>query len=327
MKTFLGILALAGAMTLVGCGDSGNPSASGNEVVIGIVAKSADNPVFQAAHQGAKDAAAELSKSMGKNITVKILTPPSEDPKKQADAIDSLVRMGAAGIAVSCSDATIVKPSIDKAVDKGIPVMCFDSDAADSKRMCYYGTDDADGGKAVMKQLAQEMGDKGTIAIIAGNEAAPNLRRRVQGVRDELKNHPNIKEIKSGPVFHKEVSAVAAQALQDTQRANPEITGWALIGGWPLFTSNALPWKPGEVKLVSIDALPEQISYLQSGHVNVLLAQDCYGWGHKSVELLVEKAVNKKDPPSKIIIDPLTKVNKENAEEWSKKWAKWKAAN
>jgi len=54
-----------------------------------------------------------------------------------------------------------------------------------------------------------------------------------------------------------------------------------------------------------------------------LLAQDCYGWGHKSVELLVNKIVNNKSPESDRIIDPLSRVTKENADEWAQKWQKW----
>src|SRR4051794_20762547 len=95
----LSVLACAVAMALAACGDSGTTAtttstaggtaSSGDEVVIGYIAKSSDNPVFMAAHKGAQDAAAELSKSTGKKITVKILTPPKEDGKAQADAIDS----------------------------------------------------------------------------------------------------------------------------------------------------------------------------------------------------------------------------------------------
>jgi ribose transport system substrate-binding protein len=64
--------------------------------------------------------------------------------------------------------------------------------------------------------------------------------------------------------------------------------------------------EPGSVKVVSVDALPAQIPYVQQGYVEALYAQDCYGWGHKSVEILLEKIVNGKDPESKRIIDPLT---------------------
>ena len=316
------VAGLAVGMALVFTGCSREPD-NGKKITIGIVAKSVGNPVFQAAHAGARDAAKELSAKLGLDIEVNIQTPPEEDPNKQADAIDLLVRTGAKGIAVSCSDANTLTPAIDRAADAGVPVMCFDSDSPKSRRFCFYGTDDEVCGRMVMQLLAKEMNEKGVVAILGGNPAAPNLRRRVDAARAELKKHPEMKEISTGAVYHKEEAAIAAETVQQTQRAMPEIGGWAMIGGWPLFTRDALPWKPGTVKVVSVDALPDELTYLDSGHVQVLLAQDCYGWGHKSVEILVDKIVNHKDPEKTLIIDPLTLVTKANSAEWSKKWDKW----
>ncbi len=79
------------------------------------------------------------------------------------------------------------------------------------------------------------------------------------------------------------------------------------------------------MKVVSVDALPAEIKYLDSGHVQVLLAQDCYGWGYRSVEMLLDKIVNNQDPSEVKVIDPLMEVNKTNAAEVSKKWDKWLA--
>jgi ribose transport system substrate-binding protein len=172
-----------------------------------------------------------------------------------------------------------------------------------------------------MDELAAAMGEKGTVAILAGNQAAPNLRVRAQSVRDAAKKYPGIRIIDT--YYHPETPEQAAAEVQRQQGAHPEITGWAMIGGWPLFTRDALKWAPGAVKVVSVDALPAQLPYLQSGHVQVLLAQDCYGWGYKSVEMVLEKVVNKKDPADKRVIDPLAKVTKETAEEFGKKWDKW----
>jgi len=295
------------------------------KITIGLVAKSQSNAVFQAAYSGAKDAAKELGEKYNADITIDWQTPTDEDAQKQAEAIDALARNGAQGISVSCSEANTVTPAINRAVAAGSIVMCFDSDAPRSKRMCYYGTDDATCGKTVMAELAKAMGDKGTIAILAGNQSAPNLQARVKGVRDELKNHPDIKELNDGQgvFYHPETPEDAARAVQSAQTTNPGIQGWAMVGGWPLFTKNALKWEPGSVKVVSVDALPAQIPYVQQGYVEALYAQDCYGWGHKSVEILLEKIVNGKDPESKRIIDPLTRVTKENADEYMKNWNKW----
>ena len=295
------------------------------KITIGLVAKSQSNAVFQAAYSGAKDAAKELGEKYNADITIDWQTPTDEDAQKQAEAIDALARNGAQGIAVSCSEANTVTPAINRAVASGSIVMCFDSDAPRSKRMCYYGTDDATCGKTVMAELAKAMGDKGTIAILAGNQSAPNLQARVKGVRDELKNHPEVKELNDGQgvFYHPETPEDAARAVQSAQTTNPGIQGWAMVGGWPLFTKNALKWEPGSVKVISVDALPAQIPYVQQGYVEALYAQDCYGWGHKSVEILMEKIVNGKDPESKRIIDPLTKVTKENADQYMKNWDKW----
>ena len=293
------------------------------KIKIGLVAKSQSNAVFQAAYSGAKDAAKELGDKYNADITIDWQTPTDEDAQKQAEAIDALGRSGAQGIAVSCSEATTLTPAINRAVAAGAVVMCFDSDAPRSKRMCYYGTDDETCGKTVMQELAKSMGDKGTIAILAGNQSAPNLKKRVKGVTDELAKHPNMKLLNDGIFYNVETPEEAAKALGAAQSTHPEIEGWALVGGWPLFTKNACRWNPGEVKVVSVDALPPQLTYLDSGHVQVLLAQDCYGWGYKSVDILLKKLVKNEDPPQPKIFDPLTEVTKATAKDFAKNWDKW----
>jgi len=296
------------------------------KIVIGMIGKSRSNDVFQAAHAGALAAATELGPKYGVKVVIDIQTPTEEDAQKQAQAIEALTRSGVHGIALSCSEANTVTPSINRAVDAGVLVMCFDSDAPQSKRSYYYGTDDVTCGKRVMEELARAMGDKGTIAILAGNQSAPNLQNRVKGVREELAKHSNMKEANNGNgvFYHAETPEQAADAVATAQTTNPGIEGWAFVGGWPLFTRNALRWPAGSVKVVSMDALPPELPYLESGHVEVLFAQDCYGWGYKSVDMLLNKIVNGKDPEEGArVIDPLTRVTKENAAEYGKNWEKW----
>jgi len=321
--SFAVALSLAGA----GCGKKAEPTsgdtAGRKKILIGFIGKSLTNDVFQAAQSGAKDAAKALSEKYGVDIELEIRTPNDEDPTKQAEAVEALARRGAAGIAVSCSEANTLTPSIDKAVDKGVAVVCFDSDAPESKRFAYYGTDDQACGATIMAELAKTMGDKGTVAILGGNQSAPNLQKRVAGAKEELAKFPNMKLNEPGVFYHVETPEKAAEAVQSAQNANPDIGGWAMIGGWPLFTADALKWPAGSVKVVACDALPAQLNYLRSGYVEALYAQDCYGWGTKSLELLMEKIVNNQNPPQVRVIDPLTKVTKENVDEFASNWDKW----
>jgi len=313
---------------LAGC-SGGDPEGAGGDssgeapVVIGLVAKSQSNPVFQAAYAGAQAAAVELGERYGVEVVIDWQTPADEDPQRQAAAIEQLARAGAAGIAVSCSDANTVTPAINKAVELGSHVVCFDSDAPRSSRFAFFGTDDITCGQRVMDELAKAMGGEGTIAILAGNQAAPNLQARVQGVIQGLEKYPDIQLLDDGVFYHPETPEQAAEAVSRAQTTHPDISGWAFIGGWPLFTAGALKWLPGEVKVVSVDALPAQLRYLQSQHVEVLLAQDCFGWGYRSVELLLDKALHDKSPPEVRLVDPLQPVRTENVPEVKAQWARW----
>ncbi|HEU5077823.1 MAG TPA: substrate-binding domain-containing protein [Opitutaceae bacterium] len=291
------------------------------KISIGLVAKSQGNPVFQAARVGAEDAARELGKKHNVSISIDWRTPNEEDAQKQAEAIEQLVLAGAEGIAVSCSDANKITDAINSAVDNGVPVACFDSDAPNSKRFVIYGVDDFDCGKQVIDELAKVMGGKGIIAILAGNQNAPNLQRRVQGVKEGAKKYPGI-TIRD-TYYHKETPQDAAAKVEQVMQSNPDINGWAMIGGWALFTDNALKWQPGTVSCVSVDALPVSLPYLRDGHVAVLLGQRSYEWGYRSVEHLINKIVLKKNPASVKDVSPLMKVTKENVDEYAKNWNKW----
>lgn len=288
---------------------------------IGLVAKSQGNPVFQAARVGAMDAAKELSARHNVRIKIDWRTPNEEDAQKQAEAIEQLVLAGASGIAVSCSDANKLTDAINSAVKNGVPVATFDSDAPASKRFVTYGVDDVKCGEQVMSELVKLMGEKGTVAILAGNQNAPNLQKRVQGVKNIAKKFPGIKIIDT--YYHRETPQDAAAKVEQVMQSHPDITGWAMVGGWPLFTENALQWPPGSVKCVSVDALPPQLAYLRSGHVQLLLAQQVYEWGHRSVELLIDKIHFKKNPPVLHEVSPLVPVTKQNVDEFAKNWEKW----
>lgn len=317
--------AISAALTLNSCSKKAESvSESGKrKILIGFIGKSLSNDVFQAAESGARDAAKALSEKHNVDVELEVRTPNDEDATKQAEAIEALTRSGAVGIAIACSEANTVTPSIDKAVAKGVAVMCFDSDAPESKRFAFYGADDKVAGAAIMTELAKVMGEKGTVAILAGNQSATNLQNRAAGAREALAKFPNMKLNEPAVFYHVETPEKAAEAVQSAQNANSGIQGWAFIGGWPLFTADALKWAPGSIKVVSCDALPAQLNYVTTGHVDTLFAQDCYGWGTKSVEIIFDKVINNQVPAEARVIDPLTRVNKENVESFGKNWDKW----
>ena len=288
---------------------------------IAMIAKSSTNPVFLSARTGAEAAAKELSQKHNVPVEIVWLTPPAEDGQVQAQRIAQAVNEGASAVLISCSDAGKVTGAINDAVARGVPVMTFDSDAPQSNRFAFYGVDDGKTGQAVMNELAAQMGKQGSIAILAGNQNAPNLRRRVDGVKEAAKQYPNMKIV--GTFYHIETPQDAAAEVVRVQNAYPEIQGWAMVGGWPLFTQTLLSdLNPAKVKIVAVDALPAELAYVDKGLAPVLLAQPTYLWGYVSVQRIFDKVQLKQDVPQIIPMD-LVRVSKDNLGTWARQLKDW----
>ncbi len=301
--------------------DKGAAAGGGKTFTIAMIAKSSTNPVFLSGRQGAEDAAAELSKA--NNMTVKIdwLTPPNEDGAVQAQRISEAVNSGANAILLSASDASKVVGAVNEAVDRGVPVMTFDSDVPNSKRFSFYGGDDVKMGVQVMDELASQMGGKGKVAIIAGNQNALNLQARVKGAKEAAAKYPGITIVNT--FYHAETPQDAAAEVLRVKNSYPEVNGFAMIGGWALFTRTLLTdLDPKKVKIVAIDALPAELSYIDAGLAPVLYAQPVYSWGYVSVNTIFDHVYNKKPAPPQVMME-LVKVSKDNLGEWSRQLQKW----
>jgi ribose transport system substrate-binding protein len=321
MRKHLAALAVLGLMACTKGADGGKPAGAGNKLVIAMIGKSSTNAVFLAARTGAEAAAKDLSAKDTLDISIMWLTPPQEDGEVQAQRIRQAVNDGANAILLSASDAGKVTGAINDAVDRGVPVMMFDSDAPQSRRFAFYGADDARTGQQTMAELATLMGGKGKVAILAGNQNAPNLQHRVQGAKDEAAKHGMTVV---GVFNHIESPQDAAAEVIRANNAYPDIKGWCFIGGWPLFSQSLLTdIDTTKQKIASVDAMPEELAYVDKGVVPVLLAQPVYKWGEIGVQTLVDKVHNKKDPASPIMTMDLVRVTKANLGEWARQLKTW----
>jgi ribose transport system substrate-binding protein len=235
------------------------------------------------------------------------------------------VNDGDDAILISCSDAGKVTGAINDAVARGVAVMTFDSDAPQSKRFAYYGVDDQKTGRVTMAELARLMNGTGKVAILAGNQNAPNLQHRVQGAKDEAAKYPGISIV--GVFNHVETPQDAAAEVVRVDNAYPDIQGWAMIGGWPLFTRSLLTdAKLAKMKVVAVDAMPEELDYVDKGITPTLFAQSVYLWGDVGVRTIVDKLHFQKDVPQ-IIPMELVKVTKDNLDAWAKQLKDWGFTN
>lgn len=302
----------------------GHAQTAGQTLKIAMISKSRANPVFEAAHRGAQDAARSLGTRYGLTIDVAILTPDREDAELQVQGIRDAVRRRFDAILIAPTDSSHVTPAIDQAVDAGVPVMTFDNDAPASKRFAHYGPDDVAAGESVMNELARQVGRAGKVALLGGNEDAQNLQARVRGVQAAAAQYPGIEII--GPFYHQETAHMAAGEVLRVNRANPDLKGWAIVGGWPLFRSSQTlalleDLTQRELKVVCVDALPEQLVYVDKG-LAVLLAQPVYDWGTVGVETIVDKVHRDVAVPEHIEMK-LVRVGRDNLGEWARQLRSW----
>jgi len=255
-----------------------------------VVPKAMNNPFFDLTRDGCEARAKELG-----NVTCLYIGPVEHEATTQAQIIEDLITQGVDGLAISVSDIAAATTVIDRATDAGIAVITFDSDAPDSTRTAYVGTDNKLFGVDLGKLLLQVAPDGGTYGIISGGAAAPNLALRVDGVREALAGS-NWTEVPGSPTFSNDDIALAVQQMGDLKTANPDISAIVPVGGWPMFAPDG--WKnfvdqykadvdSGALALVVADTLPQQLQLLSEGYAHGLVGQRPYEMGQKSMDTLL----------------------------------------
>ena len=151
-----------------------------------LVSANMNLPYWQTAAKGFNKAAAQYG------VTAKVVGPENYDPQAELQAFRSAVAAKPAGILISVSDASVIQPEIDAAIQAGVPVITMDSDAAGSHRLYFIGTNNLEAGRMGGRRLIEKLGGKGNVVFftIAGQ---PNVEERLKGFKDVLSTRPDIK--------------------------------------------------------------------------------------------------------------------------------------
>ena len=287
------------------------------ELRFAVIPKALDIPVFNYAKIGAERAAAELG-----NVRVEWRAPDTADQLKQKEILESFITQRVDGIAISALNGDFLTDTINRAVDAGIPVVTWDSDAPRSKRLAFYGVDDFDSGRIMGQEAIKLLGGKGTVAIIT-SVGATNLQRRLDGVRDALAGAPGIRIVEVYDI--KEDVVRCAEIIATGTRRYPDLSAWIAVGGWPVFTRNALAAvDPSKTKVISFDTVESGLALLRDGKVQVLLGQKYFGWGSETVKLL-HGIKNGRMPPNPIINSGVDVVTRDNVEQYAELWKRMEA--
>src|ERR1700733_12195367 len=173
------MLVLGVAMT-TGCG-----ARHSDKEVFYLISANTALPYWQTAAAGFKQAAAQYK------VTAKVVGPEGYDTQAELAELEKAAAAKPSGILISVADVSVLQPAIDAAIDAGIPVITFDSDAAGSRRLYFIGTNNLEAGRLGGHRIVEKLGGKGNVVFytITGQ---PNTEERLKGFKDVFATSPGI---------------------------------------------------------------------------------------------------------------------------------------
>lgn len=217
------------------------------------------------------------------------IPPQGTDNSSQKTVFVQQESAGADGIAVSPIQAEAFKPVIDEAIDKGIPVVTFDSDAPTSKRLAYIGTDNYQAGKVAGEEAVKLFPNGGNFVAFVGNMTADNAKQRYQGFVDATKDHKIVMLQDPFEDDKDQVGRAHRNVADAINKYGDKINGFLGLYAYngPAIVDEVQ--KAGirnKVKIVCFDGVQRTLENLSKGLVDITVVQKPYEFGRVSALLL-----------------------------------------
>jgi ribose transport system substrate-binding protein len=239
-------------------------------------------PYWEEAEAGFQDA----SKWLG--VKVDFSGPEKFSPEEELAAFQKAVSEKPSGILLSAARVDLFKDAIDGAIAQGIPVICIDSDAPNSKRLLFIGTDNFRAGMESGRRMGDLLKGQGRVAIVS-IPGQLNLDERVRGVNEALKKFPGIKvaqtiDDKGDPrSANDQISTLLAKTSKD--KVDGIICLEASGGSGAAEALHRLDLT-GKVPIVAFDKDPETLDFVEKGAIAATIAQKPYVMSYYGLKFL-----------------------------------------
>ena len=118
-----------------------------------------------------------------------------DSDERQIQQIDSLVETGIDLLIVAPNQVSTISPAIDRAYDKGIPVIVFERKTNTKKYTAYMGADNYEMGHLMGEYVATRLHERGRIIEVMGLKGSSPAIERHNGFREAIAQHPGIQVI------------------------------------------------------------------------------------------------------------------------------------
>jgi ribose transport system substrate-binding protein len=192
--------------------------------------------------------------------------PTSRTAEAQQEILNSLMAGAVDGIAISPIDAENQTASLNGIATSTL-LVCADSDAEKSQRICYIGTDNVAAGKQAAELIKAALPQGGKIILFIGYANAQNTKDRIQGIQGGLagSNIRIIDTLADGAKIE-----VAQKNVEDALAKNPDLAGMVGIYGYhgpAILTAVHGAGKAGQVKIVCFDDESDTLAGIAAGDI------------------------------------------------------------
>jgi ABC-type sugar transport system substrate-binding protein len=180
----------AAAKPYDGGAPTGAPDLKGKKITVVDVPKLIGIGYFNATSKGIADAAKELG-----NVEAKTDGPTQANIDQQISFIDNYITSGVNGILFAANDPVAIAPVLKKALSKGIHVVGYDANSQPDAREWFVNQAEFNGiAKALIDDMAKEIGEDGQFAIVTSTFTTPNQARWIAEMGAyQAKCHPKMK--------------------------------------------------------------------------------------------------------------------------------------
>lgn len=265
-----------------------------HSIKIGIIMQSMETPFMGNVLEGVLDAKQEVERLGAAVSVVKIA---ELDSRKAALVMQEMKSSGCNGIALVAAEDEGLMHTIDQFAEEGIAIVTFNSDAADTKRMCFIGQDTRQSGRTAAGIMAEILPEGKSVQVISGYASSEGHKNRAEGFISELKlcrKDLNIPDIK----YAYDNDRAAAEITEALLKEQQDLAGIYLTASGAKGVCRVLEEKglAGSIKVISNDITEANVEALKRGTIQFLLGQDAYAQGYKPVMVLFEKLFDGVEP-------------------------------
>lgn len=253
---------------------------------IAVVVKNTKTGFWKNVKKGMDDAVEDLNEKMGykgeDKIKISFEGPGNEtDVESQINIIDAVLSENPSILCLAAIDMESCQPQVEEATLNGIPVVVLDSGVQSEQVNAICATDNYAAGTEAAKKMAEALGEKGQVAIMAHVETSESSQKRVAGFTDEMKNHPEIEIVN---ISYENEETSMSELAEAVLKLYPEVKGYYCTN--EIATNNVLDivnTSDKEVKVIGFDSGEKQIKAVKDGVELGMFAQNPYGMGYATI--------------------------------------------